>query len=120
MMHSRDVSVKNDHLHIVRGNIADRDFVDAGTRDVTRVIQMATCKDIPELVIDVTAKGMFWLLEAFHERRGGTSCGDAAMRRLTIASRACCDFLESGFAKVGRCDFHDPCLEISMDDARLF
>jgi UDP-glucose 4-epimerase len=33
--------------------------------DVTHVVHLATCKESPEIVMDVTVKGMFWLLEAF-------------------------------------------------------
>jgi nucleoside-diphosphate-sugar epimerase len=32
---------------------------------VTHVIHLATCKELPELVMDVTVKGLFWLLESF-------------------------------------------------------
>ena len=32
---------------------------------VTHVVHLATCKETPELVMDVTVKGLFWLLESF-------------------------------------------------------
>ena len=32
---------------------------------VSHVVHLATCKEIPELVMDVTVKGLFWLTEAF-------------------------------------------------------
>ena len=32
---------------------------------VTHVVHLATCKETPEVVMDVTVKGLFWLLEAF-------------------------------------------------------
>jgi nucleoside-diphosphate-sugar epimerase len=39
--------------------------VDAAMDGVTHVVHLATCKEIPELVMDVTVKGLFWLLESF-------------------------------------------------------
>ncbi|SVC53401.1 uncharacterized protein METZ01_LOCUS306255, partial [marine metagenome] len=32
-------------------------------RDVTHVLHLATCKETPENIMDVTVKGLFWLLE---------------------------------------------------------
>ena len=32
---------------------------------VTHVVHLATCKETPADVMDVTVKGLFWLLEAF-------------------------------------------------------
>ena len=32
---------------------------------VTYVVHLATCKETPDLVMDVTVKGLFWLTEAF-------------------------------------------------------
>ncbi len=52
-------------LECVTGTIADRDCVAAAMRDVTHVVHLATCKDTPEDVMDVTVKGLFWLLEEF-------------------------------------------------------
>lgn len=49
----------------VTGNIADRDCVAAAMADVTHVVHLATCKETPEAVMDVTVKGLFWLLEEF-------------------------------------------------------
>ena len=31
---------------------------------VTHVLHLATCKETPERIMDVTVKGLFWLLEA--------------------------------------------------------
>ena len=36
----------------------------AAMAGVTHVVHLATCKETPETVMDVTVKGMFWLLEA--------------------------------------------------------
>lgn len=52
-----------DRLQIVRGSIADRDVVLRAMQDVTHVLHLATCKETPEQVMDVTVKGLFWLLE---------------------------------------------------------
>ncbi len=54
-----------DNLEVMRGTISDRADVSRAMADVTHVIHLATCKEIPELVMDVTVKGLFWLLESF-------------------------------------------------------
>jgi UDP-glucose 4-epimerase len=50
-------------LEIVRGSISDREVVRASMKEITHVVHCATCKETPESVIDVTVKGLFWLLE---------------------------------------------------------
>lgn len=50
-------------LEIVRGDISDRAVVSASMRGVTHVLHLATCKETPESIMDVTVKGLFWLLE---------------------------------------------------------
>jgi UDP-glucose 4-epimerase len=52
-------------IEITRGSIADRDVVAKALAGVTHVVHLATCKEIPSDVIDVTVKGLFWLLEEF-------------------------------------------------------
>ena len=52
-------------LEVVKGTIADRDCVERAMDGVSHVVHLATCKEIPELVMDVTVKGLFWLTEAF-------------------------------------------------------
>lgn len=54
-----------DDMECVTGTIADRQCVRAAMRDVSHVIHLATCKETPEDVMDVTVKGLFWLLEEF-------------------------------------------------------
>jgi UDP-glucose 4-epimerase len=49
----------------VKGSIADRATVEAAMAGVTHVIHMATVKEDPQQAMDVSVKGMFWLLEAF-------------------------------------------------------
>jgi len=70
-------------LEVISGSIADRELVTKAMEDVTHVIHLATCKETPEQVMDVTVKGLFWILE---ECRSSDSFqqfiligGDAAM-----------------------------------------
>ena len=51
-------------LEVVQGSIADLAVVDKAMAGVTHVLHCATCKETPDDVIDVTVKGLFWLLEA--------------------------------------------------------
>jgi len=55
---------ESDRVSVVRGSIADRDVVEQAIQGVTHVLHLATCKETPEDVMDVTVKGLFWLLEA--------------------------------------------------------
>jgi len=57
----------SDRLEVVRGSIADREVADRAVAGVTHIVHLATCKEIPETVMDVTVKGLFWLLEAFRQ-----------------------------------------------------
>ncbi|HVH02588.1 MAG TPA: NAD(P)-dependent oxidoreductase [Amaricoccus sp.] len=70
-------------LEVVRGSIADRAAVEAAMPGVTHVVHLATCKEMPELVMDVTVKGLFALIEAFRAiptaRRFVLIGGDAAV-----------------------------------------
>lgn len=63
LCHNREVEV-NDRLEMVKGSISDREVVEKAMDGVTHVLHLATCKETPEDVMDVTVKGMFWLLEA--------------------------------------------------------
>jgi len=51
-----------ERLEVVTGSIADREIVRKATQGVTHVLHCATCKETPEDVMDVTVKGLFWLL----------------------------------------------------------
>ncbi len=64
LCHNRTLP-ETDRLKVVRGNISEEAAVTAAMKDVTHVVHLATCKEVPETVMDVTVKGMFWLLEAF-------------------------------------------------------
>lgn len=55
----------DDRVAVLRGSIADRDLVERAVAGVTHVVHLATCKETPEDVMDVTVKGLFWMLEAF-------------------------------------------------------
>jgi UDP-glucose 4-epimerase len=50
-------------LEIATGSISDRNDVQAAMKGITHVIHCATCKETADSVIDVTVKGLFWLLE---------------------------------------------------------
>jgi UDP-glucose 4-epimerase len=58
-------------IEISMGTIADRDCVVRAMEGVTHVVHLATCKETPELVMDVTVKGLFWLIEAFRANAAG-------------------------------------------------
>jgi nucleoside-diphosphate-sugar epimerase len=53
----------SDRLDVVKGSIADREVCRTAMAGITHVLHLATCKEIPEDVMDVTVKGLFWLLE---------------------------------------------------------
>jgi nucleoside-diphosphate-sugar epimerase len=55
----------NDRLEVVRGTISDRECIASAVGGVSHVVHLATCKEMPEIVMDVAIKGMFFLLEAF-------------------------------------------------------
>ncbi|MBB4229453.1 NAD-dependent epimerase/dehydratase family protein [Rhizobium mongolense] len=52
-------------VEVTKGSIADQYVAAAAMKDVTHVLHLATCKETPAAVMDVTVKGLFWLLEAF-------------------------------------------------------
>jgi nucleoside-diphosphate-sugar epimerase len=54
-------------VEVVRGSIADRDCARAAIESVSHVVHLATCKETPDDVMDVTVKGLFWLLEEFRQ-----------------------------------------------------
>src|SRR3954454_22611824 len=70
---TRDVTVRalchnrslepDDRLEIIKGDISDRDVVRNAMREITHVVHCATCKETAENVMDVTVKGLFWILE---------------------------------------------------------
>ncbi len=52
-----------ERVEVVSGSISDRDIVRAAMSEVTHVVHSATCKETADDVMDVTVKGLFWLLE---------------------------------------------------------
>src|SRR3954462_5416532 len=57
-------------VEVVTGSISERDVVRQAMQGVTHVVHCATCKETEDLVMDVTVKGLFWLLE--ESRRSST------------------------------------------------
>jgi UDP-glucose 4-epimerase len=53
----------HERLEIANGSISDRAVVRESMRGITHVIHCATSKETEETVIDVSIKGLFWLLE---------------------------------------------------------
>lgn len=70
LCHSRLIEA-TDRIEVVRGSIAERGVVARAMAGVTHVVHLATCKETPDDVMDVTVKGLFWLLEEF--RRSATA-----------------------------------------------
>ena len=64
LCHNRTLET-GERLSVVRGSIADRETCDRAVEGVTHVVHLATCKETADDVMDVTVKGLFWLLEAF-------------------------------------------------------
>src|SRR4051794_4847776 len=58
---------ESDRVEVARGSIAEREVCASAMAGVTHVVHLATCKETPEDVIDVTVKGLFWLLEEFRQ-----------------------------------------------------
>lgn len=63
LCHNRTVE-ENERVEVVRGSIADRAVVEKAVDGVSHVLHLATCKETPDDVMDVTVKGLFSLLEA--------------------------------------------------------
>ena len=64
LCHRRLLVPQPPRLEVVQGNIALQSDVARAVDGVTHVLHLATCKETPDAVIDVTVKGMFLLLEA--------------------------------------------------------
>jgi UDP-glucose 4-epimerase len=62
LCHNRSLDL-GERLEIFKGDISDREVVRAAMNGITHVVHCATCKETEESVIDVTVKGLFWLLE---------------------------------------------------------
>ena len=64
LVFSRTLAVSDPRVEILSGSIADESFVNEAMSGITHVVHLATCKEQPSLMMDVTVKGMFWLLQA--------------------------------------------------------
>jgi UDP-glucose 4-epimerase len=62
LCHNRTLPPR-DRLEIVQGSIAERDVAAQAVRGVSHVLHLATCKETADDIMDVTIKGLFWLLE---------------------------------------------------------
>src|SRR4051794_28594598 len=51
-------------IEVMSGSIEDRPVAARAVEGVTHVLHLATSKETPESIMDVSIKGMFWLLEA--------------------------------------------------------
>ena len=58
LCHNRTLQ-SSDRIEIIKGSIADQETVIPALKEVTHVIHLATCKETPETVMDVTVKGLF-------------------------------------------------------------
>jgi nucleoside-diphosphate-sugar epimerase len=58
-----------DRLEVVSGSIEHREVVEEAFGCVTHVLHLATCKEMPQTIMDVAVKGLFWMLEAARESR---------------------------------------------------
>lgn len=68
LCHNRTVD-EHERVDVVRGSISERSVCHEAMQDITHIVHLATCKEIPEDVMDVTVKGMFWLLEEARESK---------------------------------------------------
>lgn len=62
LCHNRTLP-EHSRLEVARGDIADQGVVRELMDGVTHVLHLATCKETPQRIIDVTVKGLFWILE---------------------------------------------------------
>ena len=62
---------ESDRIEVTLGSIADRAVCARAMAGVSHVVHLATCKETADDIIDVTVKGLFWLLEEF--RRSQTT-----------------------------------------------
>jgi len=63
LCHNRELE-PHDRIQNIHGSIEHRDVVEKAMDGVTHVVHLATVKEIPEQIMDVAVKGLFWLLEA--------------------------------------------------------
>ena len=62
LCHNRELA-PHERIQNVHGSIEHRETVEKAMDGVTHVVHLATCKEIPDQVMDVAVKGLFWLFE---------------------------------------------------------
>ena len=62
LCHNRQLD-QSERLEVMSGSVEHREVVDQAMQGVSHVVHLATCKETPERIMDVTVKGLFWLLE---------------------------------------------------------
>ena len=67
LCHNRTIE-KSDRIDVIKGSIADKETVESALEGITHVVHLATCKETPNDIMDVTVKGLFWLLESCRKR----------------------------------------------------
>lgn len=66
LCHNRTVN-EDDRVSMVRGSISDKAVVAEAMKGVTHVVHMSAVKEDPDLAMDISVKGLFWLLEEFRQ-----------------------------------------------------
>src|SRR5512134_3886822 len=61
--HNRELE-PHDRIQNIHGSIEHREVVEKAMDGVTHVLHLATVKEIPEQIMDVAVKGLFWILES--------------------------------------------------------
>ncbi|MBL1421597.1 MAG: NAD(P)-dependent oxidoreductase [Alphaproteobacteria bacterium] len=97
LCHNRVVA-PHDRIKIIRGSISEEHIALQALAGITHVVHMAAVKESPDIAMDVSVKGMFWLLEA-------------ARKSLTFEQF----ILISGDCSVGHIfqQYHEPITELS-------
>ena len=62
LCHNRKID-ENKRINVVNGSIVDHDTVKNAMEGVTHVVHLATCKENQADIMDISVKGLFWLLE---------------------------------------------------------
>src|SRR5215510_4087066 len=62
LCHNRKLE-NHPRVETIHGSIEHLEVVEKALKGVTHVLHLATCKETPSTVMDVSVKGLFWLLE---------------------------------------------------------
>lgn len=63
LCHQRKLAA-NKRVEMLHGSIEHREAVEKAMEGVTHVLHLATCKEVPDQIMNVAVKGLFWILEA--------------------------------------------------------